>query len=63
MEPLHSCRYKKIFASSLANMWPADVAAEIVSLGRKELEKRKGRKIDKQKMFLVGTTDSMAIWN
>lgn len=40
MEPLHSCHYKKIFASSLANMWPADVGAEIVS-GKKKGEKNR----------------------
>lgn len=36
--------FKKIFTSSLANIWPADVVAEIVLLGRKELEKERGDK-------------------
>lgn len=34
---MHSCHGKKIFTSSLANTWSADVVAEIISLGRKEL--------------------------
>lgn len=41
--PMHSCDCMKIFTCSLANIRLADVVAEIVLLGRKELEKRKGR--------------------
>lgn len=57
---MHGCHFRKIFTRSLANVQPADVVAEIVFQGRKELEKRKGRQID---MFPAGTTDSMDFWD
>lgn len=35
---IHSCHSTKIFTSSWAKIWPAEIVAEIVLLGKKELE-------------------------